>query len=192
MFILSRIIGLRVTLPGGPSESLDRRHLGQYSCAPKVTKLGVRFAQFFVLALTTNQCVGTLIRTFSRLFIGYRLALLAGDFEALLLSIGAVAVLIKSWLGFLVNVEWTSDDESRPRSLDMSMRTQRQRSAGIFTDQDGVLAPSEIISEIFLEFQARALVLLGLYLICWIILGILSGRMQVCQFFCYCLLLTFY
>lgn len=182
-FLLSRIIGLKVSRHDGLapySESLDHRHLWQYSWMPQESRTALRIFQALTLLLTSSQCLGTLIRTISRMFMGRHpptmRGFLAEDFESFFLSIGTLAVLVKSWLAFAVNVEWRSDYENAPRSLDISSRSQRQRRTGIFTERDSHLSPTEIISEIFLEFQTRAILLLILYLTCWIVLGILSGR----------------
>lgn len=181
MFLFSRIIGLRVfSRQDGPSESLDNRHMGSYSWGRRETRTRVRIVLIVVLLLTSGQCLGTLIRTISRLYLDRYYsrpnmrAFLAEDFESFYLSIGTLGVLIKSWLAFIVNVEWRRDIESASGSLDVSSRTQRRRSIGIFPEGNSHLSPTELISEIFMEFQTRLLVLLALYIVSWIVLGILA------------------
>ena len=188
VYLLSRIGGLRVSRQNDVTETLDRRHLWQYSWVRRSTKPLSRIGGCLLLLVTTAQCLGTLIRTTSRFSIDgsyyYResnfQAFLAEDFESFYLSIGLLAVLIKSWLAFILNVEWRSDNERAPRSLDMSLRSERRtRDTSIFAERDSHLSPTEIISEIFMEFKTRALVLLIFYVISWIVLGILSRRASV-------------
>lgn len=181
VFLLSRIIGVRVYPDQGrPSEALDNRHLWQYSWTRRRSRTYVKIALVLTLLLTTSQSLGTLVRTISRLFIDQfhrgpnMKAFLAEDFESFFLSIGVLAVLIKSWLALAVNAEWRSDPVNASRSVDISMSAPRRRRTSIFSERHSQLLPSEIVSEIFLEFQTRFLVVLALYLICWIVLGIIT------------------
>ena len=67
-FLLSRISGLRVVRPDGLSETLDSRHLGRYSCVKKQRRMAT-IVQACILILVSFQCLGTLVRTISRLYV---------------------------------------------------------------------------------------------------------------------------
>lgn len=146
----------------------------------KNSRLSSRLLHAILLLVVSSQCIGTLIRTTSRLFLEsnhrrwYMGAFLAEDFESFYLGIGALAILAKSWPAWIVNMEWRTDGHDDSRSIDMSSRLHRQRGMGIFIEQDSHVLPSEVISEIFLGFHTRALVLLVLYVSSWIVLGIVA------------------
>lgn len=182
-FLLSRAIGLRIIRPDGISESLETRHLRQYSWTRKTTHIHPRVIHLTILLLVSSQCIGTLVRTVSRTWLlhGHHYhrregfdAFLAEDFESLFLSIGALGVLVKSWLAWFVNMEWKRNEYEDSRAIDMSSRLPRHRISGIFTEHNASVAPSEVVSEIFLAFHSRLILLFALYISSWIVLGIIA------------------
>jgi len=180
MFLLSRIAGLEVTRYGGQSvhsEALDTRHLRDYNWSRERRPPGLRIVQAVFLSLATVQCLSVLIRTSSRSLLrdpwdSWLDVLLAADFEAFFMSIGALAICIKSWLAFVLNVQWTTDLGLASRAVDMSSRSSSR--GDIFSIRDTHVTPAEIVWEVFLEFSTRAIVLLGLFILGWVSMGIAS------------------
>ena len=178
VFQLSRIAGLEVTRHGGQSihsEALDTRHLRDYNWSRERRPFGLRIVQAVFILLATMSCLGALIRTSSRSLLRERWdswldVLLAADFETFFMSIGALAICIKSWLAFGLNVQWTTDLGLATRAVDMSSPGSSR--GDIFSIRDTHVTPAEIVWEVFLEFYTRAMVLLVFFILGWVSMGI--------------------
>lgn len=142
-----------------------------------------------------SECVGTFVRTLSRLGLkehyygggryyedwqgrnryesryefAYTLgsrAWLAEDYESLLISIGALGILAKSWLAYSINVRWFEDRDVLPSSLDrVALRRRRA-----YVERFSGVSPSAIAAEAMFDLPTRILVLLILWVICMVTL----------------------
>lgn len=118
IYCLSLVSGLHTSRAKGSSEPLSFRHLWQGSFVCKDESKTIRAGRGLVLAFASSQCLGTLVKAASRLhgqrdlfwfFLFERFP--PADFEAFWMSIGAIGILIKSWMAIFLNTEWKSNYE---------------------------------------------------------------------------------